>query len=51
MQPFFESVSKKNQNYKNIQIEVLVSRSVFKLKKKTKKIWEPEEKTTHENVF
>ena len=46
MQPFFENVSKKNQNFKKIKIEVLVSRSVFKLEKKTKKIREAEEKLT-----
>ena len=44
MQPFFENVSKKNQNFKKIKIEVLVSQSVFKLEKKTKKIREAEEK-------
>ena len=44
MQPFFENVSKKNQNFKKIKIEVLVSQSVFKLEKKTKNIWEAEEK-------
>ena len=43
MQPFFENVSKKNQNFKKIKIEVLVSRSFFKLEKKTKKIREAEE--------
>ena len=40
MQPFFENVSKKNKNFKKIKIEVLVSWSVFKLEKKTKKIRE-----------
>ena len=44
MQPFFENVSKKNQIFKKIKIEVLVSRSVFKLEKKTKEIREAEEK-------
>ena len=44
MQPFFENVSKKNQNFKKIKIEVFVSRTVFKLEKRTKKIREAEEK-------
>ena len=44
MQPFFENISKKNQNFKKIKIEVFVSWSVFKLEKKTKKIREDEEK-------
>ena len=44
MQPFFENVSKKNLNFKKIKIEVLVSRSVFQLEKKTEKIREAEEK-------
>ena len=44
MQPFFENVSKKNQNFKKIKIEVLVSRLVFKLEKQTKNIREGEEK-------
>ena len=49
MQPFFENVSKKNQNFKKIKIEVLISRSVFKLEKKTKKI-QAAEKTAYENI-
>ena len=46
MQPFFENVSKKYQNFNNkIKVEVLVSRSVFKLEKKEEeKIRETEEK-------
>ena len=44
MQPFFETVSKINQNFKNIKIEVLVSWSVFKLEIRTQKIREAEEK-------
>ena len=44
MQPFFENVSKKNKDVKTINIEVLVSRSVFKLEKKTREVREAEEK-------
>ena len=50
MQPFFENVSKKNQNFKKIKIEVLVSQSIFKLEKITKKIREAEEKL-HRKTF
>ena len=31
MQPFFENVSKKNQNFKKVKIEFIVSWSVYKL--------------------
>ena len=51
MQPFFENVSKKKQNFKKIKIEGLVSRSVFKLEKKTKKIREAEEKLLMKTFF
>ena len=47
MQPFFENVSKINQNFKKIKIEVLVSRSVFKLEK----IREGEEKLLMKTFF
>ena len=54
MQPFFENVSKKNQNFKKIKIEILVSRSVFKLENTTEKIQENEEKLimkTFQKIF